>query len=107
MNKSELARLIARDANISIDEAIRFIDALVKIVGVTLKKNSRIRIEGLGTFSVVNRASRRGTNPQTGKSIIIKEKRIVQYKASVHIKSNVAKKDKGTDYTGPRKPRNI
>jgi len=46
---------------------------------------------GFGTFSVVKRAARMGRNPQTGKELKIKAKKVPKFVAGKKLKDTVAK----------------
>jgi DNA-binding protein HU-beta len=44
---------------------------------------------GFGTFSVSDRAARKGRNPQTGTEIKIEAKKVVKFKAGNELSSSV------------------
>jgi DNA-binding protein HU-beta len=44
---------------------------------------------GFGSFSVSKRAARKGRNPQTGKEIQIKAKKVVRFKAGAELSTKV------------------
>ena len=46
----------------------------------SLEKDESIQLNGIGTFSVKTRKSRKGRNPKTGEIIEIPEKTIVHFK---------------------------
>ena len=48
----------------------------------TLKQGDSIRLPGIGTFKVVERAARMGRNPRTGEQISIPARRQVKFTAS-------------------------
>ena len=82
MNKGDLIGLMAKDAAISKAAAGKALDAFLKGVTKSLKKNDRVTLVGFGTFSVSKRKARKGRNPQTGESIKIKAKKVVKFKSS-------------------------
>jgi DNA-binding protein HU-beta len=55
-----------------------------------LKKGEKVMIIGFGSFSVNKRAARTGRNPQTGKKIQIKAKKVVKFKAGAELSKKVA-----------------
>ena len=66
MNKAELVDAMAENAGISKADAKRALDAFIDTTSVALKKGDRVALVGFGSFSVSERAARKGRNPQTG-----------------------------------------
>lgn len=58
------------------------VNAVFEAVADTLAEGGSIQIKGLGTFSVRQRAARKGRNPKTGKEINIAAKKAIVFKAS-------------------------
>ncbi len=57
--------------------------------GTALKKGDRVALVGFGSFSVAKRSARTGRNPQTGKPINIKAKKVVKFKAGSELNGKV------------------
>ncbi len=89
MNKSELVAAIAAESGLTKVDSQKALDALVKSVGVSLKKGESIQLVGFGTFKVSERAARTGRNPQTGKEIKIAAKKVVGFKAGKELTESV------------------
>jgi DNA-binding protein HU-beta len=81
MNKAELIESIATEAKISKADASRALDATISSISKSLKKGDKVSLVGFGTFAVTKRAARTGRNPQTGKAIQIKAKKVAKFKA--------------------------
>ncbi|HEX8547773.1 MAG TPA: HU family DNA-binding protein [Cytophagaceae bacterium] len=90
MNKAELIDSIAAEAGLSKADSKRALDAFLGATTKSLKKGEKLVLIGFGTFSITERAARTGRNPQTGKPIKIKAKKVVKFKAG----SELAKKVK-------------
>ena len=90
MNKAELIDSIAAEAGLSKADSKRALDAFLGATTKSLKKGEKLVLIGFGTFSISERAARTGRNPQTGKPIKIKAKKVVKFKAG----SELAKKVK-------------
>ena len=71
MNKSQLVDKIADGADLSKAAAARALDAFIDAVGDALKEGDQVSLVGFGTFTVRERASRTGRNPQTGETLEI------------------------------------
>ena len=81
MNKAELVDAIAKESKLSKKDSKTALEATIKSIQKSLKKGDRISLVGFGSFSVAKRAARVGRNPQTGKPLNIKAKKVVKFKA--------------------------
>lgn len=89
MNKSELIDAMANASELTKADAGRALDAFMSSVTDALKSNDSVALVGFGTFSVKDRAERKGRNPQTGAEITIKAARIPAFKAGKGLKDSV------------------
>jgi DNA-binding protein HU-beta len=89
MNKAELVESMAEKAGISKADAKRALDAFIDTTTAALKKNDRVALVGFGSFSVSERSARKGRNPQTGKEITIKAKKVVKFKPGAELADKV------------------
>ncbi|HRX30732.1 MAG: HU family DNA-binding protein [Bacteroidales bacterium] len=89
MNKAQLIDAIAAEAKITKADAKKALDAFIKSTGTALKKGDRVALVGFGSFSVAKRNARTGRNPQTGKPINIKAKKVVKFKAGSELNGKV------------------
>lgn len=81
MNKTELINAIAEKAGLSKVDSKKALDAFIETVGEELKKGEKIALVGFGTYSVVEKAARKGINPRTKAVINIPAKKSVKFKA--------------------------
>lgn len=89
MNKAELIDAIATESKLSKADSKRALDAFTNATTKSLKKGEKLILIGFGTFSVAERAARTGRNPQTGKPIKIKAKKVVKFKAGAELAKKV------------------
>ena len=89
MNKTELIDAMAADAGITKAAAKKALESFLGNVEGTLKKGDRVSLVGFGSWSVSKRAAREGRNPQTGKTIKIKAKNVVKFKAGSDLSNAV------------------
>ncbi len=89
MNKSDLVDAIATSADISKAAAARALDGMLDAVKKSLKKGEEVSLVGFGSFSVENRAARKGRNPQTGAEITIKAAKVPKFRAGKGLKDAV------------------
>ncbi|QBA63919.1 HU family DNA-binding protein [Muriicola soli] len=81
MNKTELIDAMAADAGITKAAAKKALESFLGNVESSLKKGNRVSLVGFGSWSVSRRSAREGRNPSTGKTIHIKAKNVVKFKA--------------------------
>jgi DNA-binding protein HU-beta len=81
MNKAELISAIAEKAGMTKVDAGKALDAMMDTTIEALKKGEKVTLIGFGTFSVYERAARKGRNPRTGKTIKIAAKKLPKFKA--------------------------
>ena len=89
MNKSELIDAIADSAGLTKADAGRALDGFLSAVTGALSKGDSVALVGFGTYSVKERAERKGRNPQSGEEITIKAAKIPSFKAGKTLKDAV------------------
>ena len=89
MNKTELIDAMAADAGITKAAAKKALESFLGNVEKSLKKGNRVSLVGFGSWSVSRRSAREGRNPSTGKTIQIKAKNVVKFKAGSDLGSAV------------------
>ena len=89
MNKAELIEAIATDAGLTKADAKKALDSFIGATTGALKKGDRVALVGFGSFSVAQRAARKGRNPQAGKEINIAAKKVVKFKAGSELSGTV------------------
>lgn len=89
MNKAQLIDAIAAESKLSKADSKRALDAFTNATTKSLKKGESLVLIGFGSFKVTERAARTGRNPQTGKPIKIKAKKVVKFKAGAELAKKV------------------
>jgi predicted GIY-YIG superfamily endonuclease/nucleoid DNA-binding protein len=89
MNKAELVSKLAEDTKVTKKVAAAMLNALVKTLHAGLKDGGKIRIDGLGTFAVVDRKARAGVNPRTKAKIKIPAIKAPVFRAAKALKEAV------------------
>lgn len=91
MNKSEIIEHIAAEHDLTKVKAKAIVEQVFGFVGAGIKKEGRFAFPDLGTFTVAQRAARKGRNPATGEAIKIKASKTVRFKAAPALKEVAAK----------------
>ena len=72
MNKRELAKAVAVQADVELKTVVTVIDGFTEVVTAVVAKGEPISIPGFAKFVKVDRPARMGRNPATGEAIRIK-----------------------------------
>lgn len=89
MNKTELIAAIADQADCTLADAAKLVDAFVGTITNELKAGGKVSITGFGTFNVTERSARKGRNPQTGAEMNIAASKAPKFKAGAVLKEKV------------------
>ncbi len=89
MNKKELVEHVADQANLSRSKAEMAVNAFIHSTQDTLARGEVVQLIGFGTFSVADRAARKGRNPQTGEEIHIPACKLPQFKPGNKLREHV------------------
>ena len=86
MAKTDIVEKIAEIAKINKAEAGRALDGLVAYITAELKAGQKVKIAGMGTFVVKDRAARKARNPKTGEMVDVPAKKAVRFRSSKSLK---------------------
>ena len=89
MNKNELVHAIAKQADITVADAEKCLNAFTNEVTKALKAKQDVTLVGFGTFQAKNRSARDGRNPKTGETIKIAATTVPHFKAGKNLKEAV------------------
>jgi len=82
MTKSELITQMAKKTNVNKKGVESVLKSLIETIQQALKKDGQIRLDGLGTFRVIERKARTGVNPQTRAKMKIPAKKAPAFRAA-------------------------
>ena len=89
MTKSEFVDQVAAQSGLGKGEASGAVDAMLTVIAETLRRGGEVNFTGFGKFTVAERGSRQGVNPQTGERIEIAASRIPRFSAGSALKKSV------------------
>lgn len=100
MNKTDLIDRLKGEMGYSDNEAARVVDAMMDVMTESLSQGDKITLPGIGTMAVVDRAPRKGRNPQTGEELDIPASRNIKFSPGKRLKDALTSLDfitKGMD----------
>jgi len=89
MTKKDIAQRMHQEAGISEQEAATLLDWVLELFKSILQKGEPVSIFNFGVFTVRTKAPRKGRNPRTGEEIMISPRRVVTFRASPQLKTDV------------------
>ncbi|MCY9292271.1 HU family DNA-binding protein [Bacillus spizizenii] len=92
MNKTEFVGAVAEKLGVTKKETTPNVEGVFEVLAETLAKGESIKIPGVGTFEVRERAARKGRNIQTGEEIEIPASKAVKFKPAKTLKDAVKAK---------------
>ncbi|MDD5221331.1 MAG: HU family DNA-binding protein [Candidatus Pacebacteria bacterium] len=91
MTKQDLIEKLAKELNLSKNQAGECLNMILDEISKSLKKGQNVVLTGFGTFSVTKRKSRIGINPRTGERMQISATKTPKFKAGKSLKDSVKK----------------
>lgn len=91
MTKADIIEAIYEKVGYSKKDAADLVELIFNTIKDTLSRGEKIKISGFGNFVVRDKKARTGRNPQTGDAIKISERRVLTFKPSQVLRSDVNK----------------
>ncbi len=85
MNKTDFINAVSEKSGLSKVDTKKAVDAFVETVSNVLKEGDKLSLLGFGTFSVTEKAARKGVNPKTKEPIEIAARKTVKFKAGAEL----------------------
>src|SRR6476620_4055911 len=89
MTKADIVEALYEKVGFSKKEAADLVELVFDSLKNTLARGQKIKISGFGNFVVREKRSRVGRNPQTGQSIEITARRVLTFRPSQVLRSDV------------------
>lgn len=89
LTKADIVERVYKEAGFSKKEAADMVDLIFKVIKDTLSRGEKVKISGFGNFSIRDKATRVGRNPQTGDAMDISARRVLTFKPSQVLKEDI------------------
>ncbi|EQC46169.1 integration host factor, alpha subunit [Bacteriovorax sp. Seq25_V] len=89
LTKADIVERVYKEAGFSKKEAADLVDLVFKVIKDTLARGEKVKISGFGNFSIRDKSTRVGRNPQTGEAMEISARRVLTFKPSQVLKEDV------------------
>ena len=92
ITKADIIDSIYNNLGLQKQESTIIVESLLEIIKRTLESGEDVLISGFGKFTVKEKKTRKGRNPQTGNSLMLDARRVVTFKCSRTLRENLNKK---------------
>lgn len=82
LTKADLADAIYASLPVDKQKASQVVEDYIELIKDALEKDNKVMLSGFGSYEVKYKPPRRGRNPQTGESIILRARKVVKFKPS-------------------------
>lgn len=82
LTKAHIAESVRHRCSLPKHKATDTVELILEIIKGSLESGDDVLISGFGKFSLKDRRERRGRNPYTGQSMILKPRRVVTFQCS-------------------------
>ena len=92
VTKADIVERVYKEAGFSKKEAADLVDLIFKVIKDTLARGEKVKISGFGNFSIRDKATRVGRNPQTGEAMNISARRVLTFKPSQILRDDITER---------------
>jgi Bacterial nucleoid DNA-binding protein len=93
LTKADLVQQIYKThPNLTKSQATDSVETFLSVSKTALTSGEDLLLSGFGKFSIKDKKSRRGRNPQTGNELTLEARRVVTFKSSGILRSRINSK---------------
>ena len=96
LTKADIVDAVHSNLGHSKARSAELVESLLEIIKRTLANGEDVLISGFGKFCVHDKKERRGRNPQTGKDMTLRSRRVVTFKCSGVLRDRINGKGTGS-----------
>ncbi|MBD3770038.1 MAG: integration host factor subunit alpha [Rhodobacterales bacterium] len=92
ITRAEVTDAIVREVGLTRQESSDLLDRTLDMIGAALEREDEVKLSRFGNFVVRSKAAREGRNPKTGEEATIAARRVVTFRPSPMLKTQVDNK---------------
>jgi integration host factor subunit alpha len=89
LTKAEIIESVHQQLGFPKKKSDEVVEQLIETIKSTLASGEDVLVSGFGKFSVNDKKERRGRNPATGDSMMLRPRRVVTFKCSGKLRSRI------------------
>lgn len=82
LTKADLADSIYATIEVDKQKASDIVEDYIELIKESLEREGKVMLSGFGCYEVKSKPARRGRNPQTRETIILRARKVVKFKPS-------------------------
>ena len=91
LTKDGLVKSIADATGYPQNQSVDLVENVIELIKAKLADGEDVLVSGFGKFCVKEKRERRGRNPATGNSMILRPRRVVTFKCSWRLRDKINK----------------
>ena len=91
LTKNDLVKALAKENGHPVNQTIEIVETLLEIIKSKLASGGDVLISGFGKLCVKKKRERRGRNPATGNSMMLRPRRVVTFRCSRRLRDKINK----------------
>jgi len=80
--KHDIVEQVYNEIGFPKNQSLEIVESLFELIKKTLASGEDVMISGFGKFCVKEKKERKGRNPATGESLLLKPRKVVTFKCS-------------------------
>ncbi|MBI5578291.1 MAG: integration host factor subunit alpha [Deltaproteobacteria bacterium] len=89
LTKDDLIKTLAKENGYPLNQTVELVETLLEIFKSTLQSGEDVLISGFGKFCVNDKQERRGRNPATGDSMMLRPRRVATFRCSRQLRDKI------------------
>ena len=89
LTKEHLISIVAEANGYARSRSVELVETLLELIKSKLVSGEDVLISGFGKFSVKDKRERRGRNPATGDSMMLRPRRVVTFRCSRQLRDKI------------------
>jgi len=89
LTKSQIATEMTDQIGFTRKQSVEVVDTLIELMKNSLESGEDVLISGFGKFCVKQKGKRRGRNPATGGSMMLRSRNVVTFKCSGRLRERL------------------
>ena len=89
LTKDMLVKSVAGETGLAGKQSVELVETLIELIKGRLASGDDVLISGFGKFSVREKKERKGRNPATGDSLMLRPRRVVTFHCSGNLRKKI------------------
>jgi len=89
LTKKEIIKMLCEHSELQNNDCTRIVESFFDTIKSELKKGNPMMISGFGKWTVKAKKERKGRNPQSGKELTIKARKVIAFKPSTVLRDEL------------------